>query len=792
MNEKNLTTENCKKLAQKYQTPLFVYDLDHISSQFNKIKDSLYGFKSIICYALKANSNLSVISHLAKLSSGADCVSINEVRRAILAGIPNYKIIFSGVGKQDFEIEEALKLNILFLNVESESELLSIESIASNLKINARISIRVNPDVDAKTHPYISTGLKENKFGVTIEDAKKLYIYAKKSSFLNPVGIHFHIGSQILEKDSMLEGFSKIFDLAKSLKALNIDLKFFDIGGGFGIPYKKEQSEFRIDDYLKEIVRKIDALDLTLICEPGRFIVGNAGYLISKVILQKQNHKKRFVVVDCAMNDLIRPSLYNAFHDVILIQDKESDEAVLKTCDIVGTICESGDYLAKDIELKSCNKGDLIIFKSAGAYCYSMSNNYNSRLKCPEVAIFKQNEVFFDEIIKERENFQDSVKNELNLLDINLPNNRNEIFQDQINFLRNKIDNIDNEIINLIGNRLNIVQKIGFLKNKNNSVVYKPDRENQIINRLIELGKNFSYLNDEIIKSIFYEIFSISRNLESIQRIAFLGPIGSYTHEASLARFGSISRYISLNSISSVFETVNENNAQYGVVPIENNTNGIVGETIDQLIDGEIKIINEISLPIHHCFVSKNNDLNKIKRIYSKDIAFGQCRNFLSFYNLQNVEHVNVDSTSIAANKTLLSDENAAICSQKIANIINVPIMFKNIEDNKFNKTRFFIISKNEKIDKQESITYKTSVFVTIKDTTKSGCLFELIKDFKEENINLAKIDSRPLRKNGGNSNFEFGFYIDFFGHIEDENIARLFLKRKNELKWLGSYPVNI
>ncbi len=425
-------------LAKQYGTPLYIYDIDSIQTQYFNIKNSFGGFKSLVCYALKANSNLSVVKSLAHCGSGADCVSLNEVKRALLAGIPSYKIIFSGVGKEDHEILEAIKLGVLFINVESEMELLRIEQITKeiygdkilkkqykkqhipktitdplnqkmpkDMQYRTRISIRVNPDIYAKTHPYISTGLRENKFGLDIENAKKLYLYAHKSDFLNPIGIHYHIGSQILEIDPLLESTQKILELAKNLKAVDIPLKFFDIGGGFGIQYKDNETIFNIQHYISQIIRKIDALDLTAICEPGRFIVGNSGVLLTRVIGEKTTYNKRFVIVDCAMNDLLRPSLYHAYHHISYLKNDNNKQAT--KCDVVGAICESGDYIGKDVILPHCESGDLLLIHSAGAYGYSMASNYNSRMRPAEVALYR-GETF---LIKERENFDESVKNEL-------------------------------------------------------------------------------------------------------------------------------------------------------------------------------------------------------------------------------------------------------------------------------------------------------------------------------------------------------------------------------------------
>ena len=412
-----ITNDSIIKFAEKYKTPLYVYDFDGIKDKVIEFKQAFKARKSILCYALKANSNLSLLSYLAKLDCGADCVSINEVKKALKAGIPKYKIIYSGVGKTDDEIKEALELDILFINVESKMELLRIESIAESMKKNARISIRVNPDVDAKTHPYISTGLKENKFGVDMESAKAMYIYANNSKYLNPVGIHFHIGSQILDSTPIMQSAEKVIDLVFGLLALKIDLKFIDIGGGIGIKYSNEET-IDLYSYAQGILKALNGLDLSIIMEPGRYITGNNGILVSRVIYEKYNKNKRFCIIDAAMNDLIRPSLYNANHNIKhisvnkntieipqLLKDKND---FINKADVVGPICESGDYLAKDVVLPSTKSGDLIVIESAGAYGFSMSSNYNSRTKCAEVAIIDGKE----KLIRKRENFEDLIANE--------------------------------------------------------------------------------------------------------------------------------------------------------------------------------------------------------------------------------------------------------------------------------------------------------------------------------------------------------------------------------------------
>ncbi|WP_456480136.1 diaminopimelate decarboxylase [Nautilia sp.] len=398
-----------KRLAEKYGTPLYVYDFGHFQDRFNELKNAFKGRKSIISYAVKANSNLSVIKKFAELGSGADCVSIGEVKRALLAGVDKYKIIFSGVGKRDDEIEEALKHDILMINVESEAELQRVADIAEKMGISARISIRVNPNIDPKTHPYISTGLHENKFGVDINTAKKMYLFAKNSSSLNPVGIHFHIGSQLTELEPIREASRIVADLVRSLKAVNVDIKFFDVGGGLGIRYKDEKT-IRPYDYAQAILSTLSGLDVTIVCEPGRFLVGNGGWFLTKVLYEKINGEKRFVIVDGAMNDLIRPSLYNAYHKIEVLSDGDAEAS---RANLVGPICESGDFFAKDIEIPPTKPGDLVIIHSAGAYGFTMSSNYNSRPRAAEIAV----EEGKDRIIRRREKFEDLIACEIDYLE---------------------------------------------------------------------------------------------------------------------------------------------------------------------------------------------------------------------------------------------------------------------------------------------------------------------------------------------------------------------------------------
>jgi diaminopimelate decarboxylase len=389
-----------KYLAKKYSTPLYVYNFNHFTKQYKRLKEAFRAKKTLINFAVKANSNLSVIKHFSSLESGADCVSIGEVKRSLMAGIPKYKIIFSGVGKRDDEIEEALKLDILMINLESMAEMKRVEEIAKKLNKEARISIRVNPNIDPKTHPYISTGLHENKFGVDIDTATRMYLQAKQSENLDPVGIHFHIGSQLTELEPIKEASQVVADLVRKLQKVNIDIKFFDVGGGLGICYDNE-TLIEPYDYAQAILETLKGLDVTICMEPGRYLTGNGGYFLTKVLYEKENGDKRFVIVDGAMNDLIRPSLYNAYHKVEVLSDNEEKSKA----NIVGPVCESGDFFAKNIEVPKTNPNDLVVIHSAGAYGFVMSSNYNTRPRPAEVAVIDGE----DKLIRRRETFEDLI-----------------------------------------------------------------------------------------------------------------------------------------------------------------------------------------------------------------------------------------------------------------------------------------------------------------------------------------------------------------------------------------------
>ncbi len=398
-------TIDLNALVKKYDTPLYLYNFDDVTKRYIELKEAFGGHKSLISYAVKANSNLSVIRHLAQMGAGADCVSIGEVKRALAAGVERYKIIFSGVGKRDEEIREALEKEILMLNLESEAEMKRVEQVARELGKEARISIRVNPNIDPKTHPYISTGLHENKFGVEINIAKRMYIYAKKSEYLNPIGIHFHIGSQLTELNPIREATEIVADLVRSLGAIDIDIKFFDVGGGLGVVYKDETT-IHPQAYADVIFEATKGLDATLICEPGRYMLANAGYLVTKVLYEKKNGGKRFVIVDAAMNDLIRPALYDVYHRIEAAKESSGE---FTPADVVGPICESGDFFGKNIDLPPLMHDDLLVIHSAGAYGFTMSSNYNTRGRAAEVAILEGE----DYCIRKRESFEDQIALEL-------------------------------------------------------------------------------------------------------------------------------------------------------------------------------------------------------------------------------------------------------------------------------------------------------------------------------------------------------------------------------------------
>ena len=368
-------------LMEQYGSPLYIYSRSQIASNWQQFNQAFGDHPHLICYAVKANSNLGVLNVLAKLGSGFDIVSIGELERVIAAGGKPGRCVFSGVSKTETEIQRALELGIYCFNVESAAELDRVESVAKLMSTKAPISIRVNPDVDANTHPYIATGLKENKFGVSVDRSLALYKKAEFSKHLDVFGLDYHIGSQITEVSPFIEALEKALELISQLKAEGIKMSHIDIGGGVGIAYNEEKT-INIEKYVQSVLDKVG--DLEVILEPGRAIVGNAGIFVTQVEYLKQSGVKSFAIIDGAMNDLQRPSLYGSYHQAIAVED--NSKGIKDTWDLVGPICETGDFLAKDREL-TLEQGDYIALMSAGAYGFVLSSNYNSRPRVAEVMV---------------------------------------------------------------------------------------------------------------------------------------------------------------------------------------------------------------------------------------------------------------------------------------------------------------------------------------------------------------------------------------------------------------------
>ena len=345
------------------------------------------------------------------------------------------------------------------------------------------------------------------------------------------------------------------------------------------------------------------------------------------------------------------------------------------------------------------------------------------------------------------------------------------------------IDSLDNEMLELLNKRMKVVQRVGEIKHNDGGAIYRPEREKDIIQRLVKLSlDNDGLLNQSAIEAIFLEIFAVSRNLELPERIAYLGPEGSFTHQAAESRFGAMSDYLSVGSIHSVFKTLEAKRAKFGVVPIENSRDGIVGETLDLLAKSSVKIVAELYMPIHMSFATKAVKLEDITKIYSKDKGFGQCREFLAEHGLVNIEQIPVESTAKAAILAAEDPHAAAICSHIAAKLYSIPTMFENIEDEHDSSTRFIILSDFKNGVSEHD---KTSILVKLHDAGEPGSLVHFLQDFDNENINLSKIESRPSKDKSG---FGYWFYIDFFGHIDDESIQRVLAKHGGEVTWLGSY----
>jgi len=398
-----------KRIAREVGTPAYVYSLATLKRHFKVFDEAFTKVRHIVCFSVKANSNLALLRAFAKEGSGFDIVSGGELFRALKVGADPKKIVFSGVGKKKEEIEYALNTGILMFNVESEQELLALNDISSGIGKRAPISLRVNPDVDPQTHPYISTGMKKAKFGVDIKKSLETYRTAISLKNVEVVGVDCHIGSQLTSITPFVDALAKVREyldrvLAGEMKREGAQIRYLDLGGGLGIHYHDETPPLP-DEYAKAIIQGLEGLDVTLILEPGRVIVGNAGILLTEVQYIKETDTKKFVIVDSGMNDLIRPALYGSYQAIQPVVDNQAQKIV---ADVVGPICESGDFFAKDREIPRPQRGDLLAVMSAGAYGFTMASNYNSHPKPPEVLV--DGERYY--VVRKRESFEDLIRGE--------------------------------------------------------------------------------------------------------------------------------------------------------------------------------------------------------------------------------------------------------------------------------------------------------------------------------------------------------------------------------------------
>ena len=400
-----------QKIAQEVGTPFYCYSQKTLVRHFNVFDSAFKDVDHLVCFAVKANSNLAVLHELVKAGSGCDIVSGGELYRALKAGCDPKKIVYAGVGKTDEEIEYAIDTGVLMFNVESSQELFAIDAVADRKGKKAPVALRVNPDVDPQTHPYISTGLKENKFGFNIEQAIEEYRLAANMQNIDIIGVHMHIGSQITQIAPFVDALEKALSFVEQLKDSGINLKYINLGGGLGITYKDEAPPLP-DELAREIVPMLKEHDCTIIFEPGRLIAGNAGILVSRVLYTKQNEGKTFYIADAGMNDMMRPALYQA-HQTIQPVEQEVMKRKKLEVDVVGPICETGDFLAKDRVMPELKKGELIAVMSAGAYGFTMSSNYNSRRRTAEVLVTGDSY----HVVRARESMEDLVRGEIMLED---------------------------------------------------------------------------------------------------------------------------------------------------------------------------------------------------------------------------------------------------------------------------------------------------------------------------------------------------------------------------------------
>lgn len=371
------------ELVRTHGTPLYIYSAATIRRHFDTFDSAFAGLRHLTCYSVKANSNVNLLRLMGSMGAGLDIVSGGELYRGLAAGVPAGRIVYSGVGKRPEEIREALAAGILMFNVESLAELVRINDIAQGMGAVAKVSFRINPDVDPKTHPYISTGMKKNKFGLDLEKSLEAYALARDLTAIEPVGIDCHIGSQLTSISPFLEALDKILNFKAKLDEMELSISYLDLGGGLGITYNEEEPPHP-REFGEALTAKLRGMPLTVILEPGRVIVGNAGILATQVVYTKQTPSKRFLIVDAAMNDLVRPALYDSFHRIGEIT--AHDRPPVKV-DVVGPICESSDFLARDRELPGMEQGEYLAVYSAGAYGFAMSSNYNSRPRAAEILV---------------------------------------------------------------------------------------------------------------------------------------------------------------------------------------------------------------------------------------------------------------------------------------------------------------------------------------------------------------------------------------------------------------------
>lgn len=393
-----------EKIAREVGTPCYVYSHATLAHHFTVFDGAFVHVPHLTCFSVKANSNTAILSLFRTLGGGVDIVSGGELYRARKAGVPPERIVYSGVGKTHDEIDYALREGILMFNIESTDELDTLNTRAARMGLKAPIALRVNPDVDPKTHPYISTGMKKNKFGIDVESALKAYERARSLQNIEILGVDCHIGSQLTEISPFVDALKRLKKLVEQLTAKDINIRYLDLGGGLGISYDQEAPPHP-REYAQAILKELEGLPCTLIFEPGRVIVGNAGVLVTRVLYTKETGSKNFIIVDAGMNDLVRPSLYGSYHQILPLEKRNRANYM---ADVVGPICESGDFLARDRELPQVKSGEALAVMSAGAYGFTMSSNYNSRPRACEVLV-KGSQYL---VIRERETWEDLVRSE--------------------------------------------------------------------------------------------------------------------------------------------------------------------------------------------------------------------------------------------------------------------------------------------------------------------------------------------------------------------------------------------